>query len=610
VATSASAAGQLLRVRPSDPAGRIPISPRRSKRWGWLKAAAKEVNDPVDSRQSIEAIDWSPTKVPGPYDEKTGRKEDTSPKTSHKDDITDYPKDTTTMASADKGEGDLQERVLGKKARHAAQTLPGGRFPMPDKEHARKALQLLPKAKNLSPDDEAKIKSRAVGILGHKTDTTKKVRETLVFTPTLLEGTYNPATRTADVIIIETGMGNRRDKHYYGDDTLEDAVQHKVFDGAQAYADHPSASEETDRPERSVKDLIGYYSDSRLTTRNGHNAISAKLKVQEGHDWVIGLIKESVAYNQKFPDKVYAGISINADGDVSPAQVNGQDVNYVHRITSVFSADVVTKPARGGKFLTLIESASGARKGAPVSKLAEAAKVLRAQAKENFVDPTDLDNLLKLVEADKECAETKESKGADDGVTNAKEAKESKGGNAVAPVTDKRGDNDGVDADNDEDDEAQVQEGKKPFPGAAAEFGAKESKTVESDIRESHPSLFAAALVEAKRIVESDSKSTEADLRKKLAEAKAQIALRESVDTAKNKLKASTLPESAAIRLLESCVGKTPTEMDRLIENETNYIADLGAAAKRPTSGNPERVTVRESDLKANTAAIFGGLGE
>lgn len=40
------------------------------------------------------------------------------------------------------------------------------RFPMPDKKHARLALQMLPKAKGLSSSDRAKIRARATRMLG------------------------------------------------------------------------------------------------------------------------------------------------------------------------------------------------------------------------------------------------------------------------------------------------------------------------------------------------------------------------------------------------------------------------------------------------------------
>lgn len=43
---------------------------------------------------------------------------------------------------------------------------PGRSFPIPDKAHARAALQDLPKAKSLSVDQAAKIRARANAKLG------------------------------------------------------------------------------------------------------------------------------------------------------------------------------------------------------------------------------------------------------------------------------------------------------------------------------------------------------------------------------------------------------------------------------------------------------------
>lgn len=45
---------------------------------------------------------------------------------------------------------------------------PSGRFPMNDTKHARLALQMLPRAKNLSGGDAAKIRARANRMLGAK----------------------------------------------------------------------------------------------------------------------------------------------------------------------------------------------------------------------------------------------------------------------------------------------------------------------------------------------------------------------------------------------------------------------------------------------------------
>jgi hypothetical protein len=47
------------------------------------------------------------------------------------------------------------------KTRKATATFGGDRFPMPDVKHARLALQMLPKAKNISGGEESQVRNRA-----------------------------------------------------------------------------------------------------------------------------------------------------------------------------------------------------------------------------------------------------------------------------------------------------------------------------------------------------------------------------------------------------------------------------------------------------------------
>lgn len=47
------------------------------------------------------------------------------------------------------------------KTRKATATFGGDRFPMPDQKHARLALQMLPRAKNISSGEEAQVRGRA-----------------------------------------------------------------------------------------------------------------------------------------------------------------------------------------------------------------------------------------------------------------------------------------------------------------------------------------------------------------------------------------------------------------------------------------------------------------
>jgi hypothetical protein len=60
--------------------------------------------------------------------------------------------------------------ILDAKERKASETLPGGRFPMPDKNHARNALARLNQAKGLSSEQKAKVHARAERILGKGRD--------------------------------------------------------------------------------------------------------------------------------------------------------------------------------------------------------------------------------------------------------------------------------------------------------------------------------------------------------------------------------------------------------------------------------------------------------
>ncbi len=56
--------------------------------------------------------------------------------------------------------------ALNEKERKASATFGGDRFPMPDAKHARLAIQMLPRAKNISSSESAQVRSRATRMLG------------------------------------------------------------------------------------------------------------------------------------------------------------------------------------------------------------------------------------------------------------------------------------------------------------------------------------------------------------------------------------------------------------------------------------------------------------
>ncbi len=453
--------------------------------------------------------------------------------------------------------------------------------------------------------------------------------ERLTFHPQLVESaaSYDPQTRTAEVIVIEVGRGNARDKHYYGADTITQAAKDQVFEGAQAYADHPSLQEDIDRPERSVRDLFGYYYNTRVTEVRKPDgtrvpALAASLKIQAGADWAIGLIQEAIDYNKRFPTKTYVGISINADGDVSPAIVDNEQVNYVHRITEAFSADMVTKPARGGKFLALVESDRGSRKHQPIKddavdkKLVESAAKLKAQIESGQIDKDDLTAHIALIEAENSVPKTlgEAERAFMESLSEADKAEFEKLDEAGKPpwlvakmkqAATKENAKESFGITTDEDDADQDTGGENPAGKVAAKH-AKESVR-ESDPKVAHPTIFAAALKEAQASVKGDVDA----LRAQVAELTARNTMRESIDLAKRKLTESTLPTAAATVLLESLVGKPESEMDRLIEAQVEYLNMLGVSKtnKQTAGAGAKALTLRESESKLNESFIFAGMG-
>jgi hypothetical protein len=158
------------------------------------------------------------------------------------------------------------------------------------------------------------------------------------------------------VTIIEEGLGNSKDKNFYSGDALKNGVQ--VFNGAKAFCDHPDAISEKTLPERSMRALVGWYSDcftdSNPTT--GKVRLRGKLHFFPDAKWLTDKIDTILTDPSA---KNLFGISINAIGKTRPAQMGGEEVNYVEEFQRVDSADVVTEPAARGGFDAMLESRRG-----------------------------------------------------------------------------------------------------------------------------------------------------------------------------------------------------------------------------------------------------------
>lgn len=229
-------------------------------------------------------------------------------------------------------------------------------------------------------------------ILGNKShesrakESVKRIRES--FMGTLIEegedenqkakGTGEGAKkgRVYLVTIIEEGLGNSKDKNYYSGEALKGGI--KTFDGAKAYADHPDAITEKTLPERSMKDLVGWYSDcfTDQNPKTGKIRLRGKLHFFPSAKWLTDMVDAILTDPTA---KGLFGISINAVGKTRPSTVDGEQVNYVEEFQRVDSADVVTEPAARGRFDKMLESQRSVAGRRSRKKVTNSVKVLTSK---------------------------------------------------------------------------------------------------------------------------------------------------------------------------------------------------------------------------------------
>lgn len=211
----------------------------------------------------------------------------------------------------------------------------------------------------------------------------------------LQEGTKGNSSRYR-VVLIQEGLGNFGNACYYSREALESAAP--LFEGKKIYANHPSNSEEEDRPERSVRDILGNYENVDVVECDGRAELHADLVIPEGlaFDWARSMCDAALKFREKYSDQEFVGLSINAGGDGEEMDIDkvmseapeackaklqeaidqGIDkVMFVTEISNAKSTDLVTEAGAGGKIIKLMEEAKVAK-----------AKEAKVKAKENSDD--------------------------------------------------------------------------------------------------------------------------------------------------------------------------------------------------------------------------------
>lgn len=166
----------------------------------------------------------------------------------------------------------------------------------------------------------------------------KRIHEALGLTVEALDASSD----RLNIQVIDAGWGS---SGYYSGKVLENASNDRIFaKGTHMYLDHPSNSEEHDRPERSVRDLAAVLEED--ATWNG-SALVAKAKVFKPYREL--LTDPDVAEN--------IGISIRAYADTTIGEAEGRKGTIITALTEALSVDFVTKAGRGGRVLAVLESA-------------------------------------------------------------------------------------------------------------------------------------------------------------------------------------------------------------------------------------------------------------
>lgn len=159
---------------------------------------------------------------------------------------------------------------------------------------------------------------------------------------------------TVPLKLIRPGWGA---SGYYGAGMLE-ADGPKVFTrGTKMYWNHPTATEEAERPERDLRDLAAELTGDARWDANGPKGPGLYADAK-----VFGGFRESI--DELAP---HIGVSIRALGKARHGEAEGRKGPVIESIVAAKSVDFVTTPGAGGEILTLFEAARSRSEQSPAT---------------------------------------------------------------------------------------------------------------------------------------------------------------------------------------------------------------------------------------------------
>lgn len=156
------------------------------------------------------------------------------------------------------------------------------------------------------------------------------------------------------VVIIRPGLSENGLE--YRPDVLRDSV--RLWEGASAFLDHPTAIDMSRSGGRSVRDLAGYYSSAKYKDSVGVTATLTLLEGTQAGDSAADLVKQVL--ETKDAGEAGPNVGISADMIVRKRPLgqmtNGKTMWEVQEIMKVNSADIVVNPSAGGYFDRALEA--------------------------------------------------------------------------------------------------------------------------------------------------------------------------------------------------------------------------------------------------------------
>lgn len=144
--------------------------------------------------------------------------------------------------------------------------------------------------------------------------------------------------------LIRSGWGS---SGYYGADMLRRDGPLVFAEGTHMYWNHPTATEEAERPERDLSTMAGVFTGNAAWEEEGERGPGLYATVQ-----VFEPYRKSV---NEMADHI--GVSIRAAGRARTGEADGQKGRIIEEIVQAASTDFVTKPGAGGEIVQMFEAA-------------------------------------------------------------------------------------------------------------------------------------------------------------------------------------------------------------------------------------------------------------